>query len=98
MVKRGVDAFLDLLASVQVRYIFGNPGSTELPLNDALVGDERFEYILGLQEVPVMAMADGYAPPWPRGNWESSICTSVAVWATLWGCSITLTARELPYS
>jgi len=61
VVKRGVDAFLDLLASVQVRYIFGNPGSTELPLNDALVGDERFEYILGLQEVPVMAMADGYA-------------------------------------
>ena len=30
-------------------------------VNDALVGDRRFQYILGLQEVPVMAMADGYA-------------------------------------
>ena len=32
-----------------------------MPLIDALVDDERIEYILGLQEVPVMAMADGYA-------------------------------------
>src|SRR6187397_1227611 len=32
-----------------------------MPLNDALVTDRRFQYILGLQEVPVMAMADGYA-------------------------------------
>ena len=32
-----------------------------MPLNDALVTDRRFQYILGLQEVPVMAMADGFA-------------------------------------
>lgn len=57
----GIQAFLELLAGCGVRYIFGNPGTTELPLNDALVGDARFQYILGLQEVPVMAMADGYA-------------------------------------
>lgn len=57
----GVEAFLHLLAEFGVRYLFGNPGTTELPLNDALVGDDRFQYILGLQEVPVMAMADGYA-------------------------------------
>ena len=57
----GIGAFLELLAGCGVRYIFGNPGTTELPLNDALVGDGRFQYILGLQEVPVMAMADGYA-------------------------------------
>ena len=44
-----------------VKYIFGNPGSTELPLNDALTRDSRLKYILGLQEVPVMAMADGYS-------------------------------------
>ena len=36
-------------------------GTTELPLMDALVDDKRIQYILGLQEVPVMAMADGYA-------------------------------------
>jgi len=57
----GIQAFLELLAGCGTRYLFGNPGSTELPLNDALVGDDRFEYMLGLQEVPVVAMADGYA-------------------------------------
>jgi benzoylformate decarboxylase len=50
-----------MLARCGVRYIFGNPGTTELPLNDALVADQRFQYILGLQEIPVMGMADGFA-------------------------------------
>ena len=59
MAKTGIDLFLDLLADHGVRYIFGNPGSTELPLNDALSRDDRIQYVLGLQEVPVMAMADG---------------------------------------
>jgi benzoylformate decarboxylase len=61
MATTGIQAFLDLLAGFGVRHIFGNPGTTEMPLNDALVGDRRFQYVLGLQEVPVMAMADGYA-------------------------------------
>jgi benzoylformate decarboxylase len=61
MAMTGIQLFLDLLAGYGVRHIFGNPGTTEMPLNDALVGDRRFQYILGLQEVPVMAMADGYA-------------------------------------
>ncbi|MCR4411135.1 MAG: thiamine pyrophosphate-binding protein, partial [Thermoguttaceae bacterium] len=52
---------LDLLAGCGVRYLFGNPGTTELPLLDALVGHERIEYVLALQEVPAMAIADGYA-------------------------------------
>src|SRR6188768_4062164 len=61
MALTGTQAFIDLLADFGVKQIFGNPGTTELPLNDALVADRRIEYILGLQEVPVMAMADGYA-------------------------------------
>ena len=61
MTKSGIQAFLDMLADFGVHYIFGNPGTTELPLNDALVDDSRFQYILGLQEVPVMAMADGFS-------------------------------------
>lgn len=61
MALTGIQAFLELLAGCGVRYIFGNPGTTEMPLNDALVSDRRFQYILGLQEVPVMAMADGFA-------------------------------------
>ncbi len=60
-VIRGIEALLDVLAAGGVRYIFGNPGTTELPLNDALVNDARFQYILALQEVPLLAMADGYA-------------------------------------
>ena len=61
MATSGAQAFLRMLSDAGVRYIFGNPGTTELPLNDALVDEPRLRYILGLQEVPVMAMADGYA-------------------------------------
>jgi benzoylformate decarboxylase len=57
----GIEAFLEILAAVNVRYTFGNPGSTELPLNDALAKDSRFQYIFGLHELPVTAMADGHA-------------------------------------
>jgi benzoylformate decarboxylase len=56
----GIEAFLNVLAAAGVTHIFGNPGTTELPLNDALVKDRRFQYIFGLQEIPVVAMADGY--------------------------------------
>jgi benzoylformate decarboxylase len=39
--------------------VFGNPGSTELPMFRDFPSD--FRYILGLQESVVLAMADGYA-------------------------------------
>ncbi len=61
MAISGIQAFLTVLANHGVKKIFGNPGTTELPLNDALIGDDRFEYVLGLHETPLMAMADGYA-------------------------------------
>ncbi|MDX1962825.1 MAG: thiamine pyrophosphate-binding protein [Pirellulales bacterium] len=61
MPTSGIQAFLELLYQAGCRYIFGNPGTTELPLNDALLTDRRLQYILALQEVPVMAIADGYA-------------------------------------
>jgi len=57
----GIEAFLEVLAEAGVRHIFGNPGSTELPLNDALSRDPRFEYIFGIHEIPVMAAAGGFA-------------------------------------
>src|SRR5437867_876231 len=57
----GVEAFLEILHRAGVRHIFGNPGTTELPLNDALARDSRFRYILGLHEIPIVAAADGYA-------------------------------------
>ena len=41
--------------------IFGNPGTTELPLMDAMAAEQQIRYILALQEAPAMGMADGYA-------------------------------------
>jgi len=57
----GAQIMLEMLASAGVSYVFGNPGSTELPLTDAMVSESRLKYILGLQEVPVMGIAEGYA-------------------------------------
>ena len=59
----GRDVLLSVLASEGVRHIFGNPGTTELPLMDALgrPGGEAFDYVLSLQEATVVGMADGYA-------------------------------------
>jgi benzoylformate decarboxylase len=53
--------FLELLKQEGVRVMFGNPGTTELPLMDALAGEDDIHYVLALQESLVMAMADGYA-------------------------------------
>ncbi|GAA0276083.1 thiamine pyrophosphate-binding protein [Cryptosporangium japonicum] len=56
-----VDALLEILRSEGVQYVFGNPGTTELPLLDALVDAPDLRYVLGLQEASVVATADGYA-------------------------------------
>jgi benzoylformate decarboxylase len=61
MAVSGIHAMLRLLADFGVRYLFGNPGTTELPLMDALVDHPRIDYVLALQEVPAMAIAEGYA-------------------------------------
>jgi benzoylformate decarboxylase len=58
---RPVDALLEIIRSEGVSRIFGNPGTTELPLIDALVDAPDLDYVLGLQEGSVVAMADGYA-------------------------------------
>src|SRR5436309_9861013 len=57
----GKRAFLEVLKQEGVEILFGNPGTTELPLMDALAVDNEMRYVLGLQEAAVMAMADGYA-------------------------------------
>jgi benzoylformate decarboxylase len=57
----GIDIILEMLSGCGIRYMFGNPGTTELPLIDAMVAEQRIKYILALQEVPVVAIADGYA-------------------------------------
>jgi benzoylformate decarboxylase len=60
-VMSGKRAFLELLKQEGVTVMFGNPGTTELPLMDAFAVEHDIRYILGLQEAALMAMADGYA-------------------------------------
>jgi len=57
----GRSAFVELLLSEGVTHLFGNPGTTELPIMHALVDYPDMRYVLGLQEAIVVAMADGYA-------------------------------------
>jgi benzoylformate decarboxylase len=52
-------ATLALLKQLGMTTIFGNPGSTELPMFRDF--PDHFRYILGLQESVVIGMADGYA-------------------------------------
>jgi benzoylformate decarboxylase len=52
-------ATLDLLRSLGIDRVFGNPGSTELPFLSDWPDD--IDYVLGLQEASVIGMADGYA-------------------------------------
>jgi benzoylformate decarboxylase len=59
--RRGADILLEVLSSEGVEYIFGNPGTTELPLIDALLRTPDLKYVLALQEATAVAMADGYA-------------------------------------
>jgi benzoylformate decarboxylase len=58
--RRGADLFAEVLMEEGVQHVFGNPGTTELPLLDALATSD-INYVLGLQEASVVAMADGYA-------------------------------------
>jgi len=57
----GQQAFLELLKQEGVRFIFGNPGSTELLIMDALAGQEEIRFFLALHEGVAISMADGYA-------------------------------------
>jgi benzoylformate decarboxylase len=61
MTRRACDVLLDLLRDEGVTHVFGNPGSTETPLLDALAGAPDLAYVLGLQEATAVAMADGWA-------------------------------------
>jgi len=61
MASGGREALLEVLRTEGVRHVFGNPGTTELPLVDALAGVDDIDYVLALQEATAVGMADGYA-------------------------------------
>ena len=58
---KGSSAFLQLLKENGITHVFGNPGTTELPIMDAMKDHPDLTYVLGLQESLVVAMADGYS-------------------------------------
>lgn len=58
---KGKKALLEMLRAEGVRYIFGNPGTSESPFIDALEDFPDLHYVLVLQEGVAVGMADGYA-------------------------------------
>ena len=57
----GRSAFLALLKDEGITHLFGNPGTTELPIMHALGEHPDLTYVLGMQESVVVYMADGFA-------------------------------------
>src|SRR6201995_747692 len=53
------EATFELFRERGMTTIFGNPGSTELPMLADFPSD--FRYVLGLQEAVAVGMADGFA-------------------------------------
>ena len=56
----GRSAFLALLKDEGVSHLFGNPGTTELPVMHALKDHPDLTYVMAMQESLVVAMADGF--------------------------------------
>ena len=57
---RAADAVLRYLENEGLKYVFGNPGTTEVPFMDAMV-DSPLEFVLCLQENVAVAAAEGLA-------------------------------------
>ena len=60
-VMTGKRAMMEMLRAEGVEYIFGNPGTSESPIMDALEDFPDLKYMLTMQEGVAMGMADGYA-------------------------------------
>src|SRR5471032_2840601 len=58
----GRSAFLALLKDEGITHLFGNPGTTELPIMHALKEHADLTYVMAMQESLVVAIADGFSP------------------------------------
>lgn len=58
--RTGGELFAEILSTYGVTHVFGNPGTTELPVVHA-VADSDIEYVLGLHEDIATGMAGGFA-------------------------------------
>ena len=66
----GRSAFLALLKDEGISHLFGNPGTTELPIMHALKDHPDLTYVMAMQEALVVAMADGFS----RASGELTAC------------------------
>ena len=66
----GRSAFLSLLKDEGITHLFGNPGTTELPIMDALTEHPDLNYMMSMQESLVVYMAEGYS----RSSGKLSAC------------------------
>ncbi len=57
----GRSAFLALLRDEGITHLFGNPGTTELPIMHALKEHPDLTYVMAMQESLVVAIADGFS-------------------------------------
>jgi len=57
----GRSAFLALLKDEGITHLFGNPGTTELPIMHALKDHPDVTYVMAMQESLVVAIADGFS-------------------------------------
>jgi thiamine pyrophosphate-dependent acetolactate synthase large subunit-like protein len=83
----GRSAFLALLKDEGITHLFGNPGTTELPIMHALKDHPDLTY--------VMAMQESLLSPWPtasaapRASWSPATSMSHPASATRWARSTT---------
>ena len=79
----GRTAFLQLLVDEGVTHLFGNPGTTELPIMEVVPDFPQLKFVLGLHEAVVMATATAVhrtACQRPTSTWRPG-------WATRWARS-----------
>jgi benzoylformate decarboxylase len=57
----GAEAMYEMMVRRGVRYVFGNPGTTELPLMDQFAARDEISYILALHEDSALGIAAGFA-------------------------------------
>ena len=84
----GRSAFLALLKDEGITHLFGNPGTTELPIMHALKDHPDLTYVMAMQESLVVAIADGFSAA-PRAGWSPATSMSRPGSATPWARSTT---------
>ena len=101
----GKRALVEMLRAEGVKYVFGNPGTTELPFIDALQDARDIQYINTLFEGVAAGMADGYAritqkPAFMNFHISVGVSNSIAVMYNSWrgGTPMVITSGQAPTS